>query len=117
MNPTATSDVGFSIGDGQSASNLRVAFADGVRYERKQFSHARVPINVNTRRMVRIVKIPEGGREVTVFVNGAQVGTQLFSVNGSIYDNVKMVWGNVWGWRFIGTLTSLILRGRDEDHK
>ena len=43
-------------------------------------------------------------RICSVAVNGRQANppSARFNIRGNIYANNGGVWGNVWGWRFIG---------------
>ena len=90
--------------------------ADGSTHNHKTFAHksnAIVPVNVPTRRLIRVTKV-SGGRSVEVFVNGVQAGAaQTFGVHGDIYtkDGDGMKVGYVYGWEFIGTVHNITLRG------
>ena len=76
----------------------------------QNFHHKDQPAKLGERikRRVRVEKV-DGGRDITVWVRGKNLGTKHLPVTGDIYGGGGMRFGNVWGWRFKGNLHNIRL--------
>jgi len=109
INPTASSHKGLSIGHGQDKTYLQVRMADGSNLHSFNFQYASSLSVNNQYRFELKCKKDSSGRKCRVYVNGVEStsGEQTFGVSNNIYDANGGRFGNVWGWRFIGTLTGV----------
>jgi len=109
VNPTASSHKGLSIGHGQDKTYLQVRMADGSNLHSFNFQYASSLSVNNQYRFELKCKKDSSGRKCRVYVNGVEStsGEQTFGVSNNIYDANGGRFGNVWGWRFIGTLTGV----------
>ena len=104
------STIGFSIGHLESSASLQIRMADGTNLGEKNFAYPKVNLDEQTRRTIIVEKVT-GGRKIQVFVNGIEstTGALIATVDGDIYDNGDITFGDVWGWKFKGTLHRIIL--------
>merc|ERR1712157_1651 len=103
--PGAASQTGFGIGHQASTSSIEVSMADGSSVATFKLNYAQA-LSLNTRHRVELwcVRITEG-RRCGVSVDGKEGASAVFRVPGEIYTAGKpIVWGNLHGWKFIGTL-------------
>jgi len=117
---------GLSIGHGGATTVFQVRMGSGSCIDNDtycgknyvNFKHDTIEMNKRVVRKVRVIK-RSNGREITVWINGKNLGTQFLPVTGNIYGGGGATWGNVWGWRFKGTVHSIKLYkggGRDHDY-
>eukprot|EP01051_Picozoa_sp_SAG22_P000716 SAG22_NODE_21_length_31784_cov_15.522897_25_plen_1232_part_00 len=106
-NPETAGHVGLSIGNGASNEGLEVRMGDGTYFQDETFVYGHI-LPVNTPAIWRLTCVVNGagGRQCSVEVNGQPTTPEHvnFAVPGDIYSSNGGVFGNVWGWRFIGTL-------------
>ena len=110
-NPESTSDTGLSIGHMQSKTHLQVRMADGSRLVVHDFQYA-YSLSVGNQYKFDLKCTKESNqRKCRVYVNGVESssGEITFAVSNNIYANNGGRFGNVWGWRFVGTLHSATL--------
>jgi hypothetical protein len=116
MNPVRSSDHGLSIGHKVSHSQLEVRLSDGrgTSVESVVMPHARAPVDAASNRTVRVAR-SGSGRVLDVWLNGTLVGTKaLPNLSGDLYTGgAGVVFGDVWGWGFQGTLHSVTLHALD----
>ena len=107
---TGASDHGLSIGHGYSSNYLQVRMADGSALHSYNFQHPTTYVDIKCRRVILVEKV-SGGRNVRVFVNDEEStsGTIFFPVVGDIYQSGDMIMGDVWGWKFEGTLHKIAI--------
>ena len=105
-NPTSASTKGLSLGHGTSRGSVEVRMSDGSTLGVKTYALSHQgPVNEATTYKFGCTKSATG-RDCTFSANGvaSTSGTQSFAVTGEIYNSDGGKFGNVWGWRFIGTL-------------
>ena len=102
--------VGFSVGNGHGSTALQIRMANGTNLAVNNFQHQKVSVNEKTRRTIIVEKVA-GGRKIQVFINGVESisGSQIAQINGDIYNNGSILFGDVSGWRFEGILHQIIL--------
>ena len=107
-NPTSSGHTGLSIGHKQDKTYLQVRMADGSSLVSHNFQYG-YSLSVNNKYEfdLKCTKTPTQ-RKCRVYVNGVESssGELTFGVSNNIYASNGGRFGNVWGWRFIGTLHS-----------
>merc|ERR1711939_1051850 len=101
---------GLSIGHGKSSGSVEVRMADNSKLAVHKFSFPAQKLNVENEYELKCNYVAGEGRMCSLQVNGATASPkqQMFAVKNNIYDTkAKAVFGNVYGWKFIGTFKSL----------
>ena len=102
---TATSTKGWSAGHTSTATQIEIRACDGVNLVNGYIQHSVEEATVY-HRVFTISR--SSGLLTTYYVNGIQVGqVNAPAVTGTIYTSGNIVFGNVWGWRYIGDIYSV----------
>merc|ERR1712100_511751 len=107
---TGKTNRGLSIGHGKSSGSVEVRMADNSKLAVHKFSFPAQKLNVENEYELKCNYVAGEGRMCSLQVNGATASPkqQMFAVKNNIYDTkAKAVFGNVYGWKFIGTFKSL----------
>lgn len=99
---TAATTKGWSAGHASTATQIEIRACDGVNLANGYIQHS-VQEATTYHRVFTISRA--SGLLTTYYVNGVQIGqVNAPSVTGTIYSSGNIVFGNVWGWRFIGDI-------------
>jgi hypothetical protein len=101
-------ETGFSMGAGRAKDYLYVRMADGGKAIQKKFNYPYLSLNTRNTFELQCTKTISA-RVCSVAVNGvaSSSGAQTFACSGNIYNGDGGLFGNTWGWKFIGTLHSV----------
>ena len=114
QNPRHASELGLSIGHAASNESLQIRMGNGAQLAVHTFAYETI-LALNTSALWRVTCAMNeaGGRRCSVHVNGRQTTPAFadFAVTGSIYSSDGGLFGNVSGWRFIGTLHYVRIAG------
>ena len=105
-NPEQAGQVGLSIAHELSNEALQVRMGDGTQHATVNFEYG-FTLSLDTPATWRVTcRLDGSGRRCSVLLNGQRTTPEFadFAVAGNIYNNNGGVFGDVWGWRFIGTL-------------
>ena len=102
---TSASVKGWSAGHGATATQIELRVCDGINLANKFLSHTVQESTVYH----RVFTISRASGVLTkYYVNGALIDDfNAPSVTGTIYSGNNLVFGNVWGWRYIGDIFSI----------
>ena len=103
-------ETGLSIGHEKSQAKMEVRMADGGRAISKTFTYkTSLSLNVNNMFELRCNKTADA-RLCSLTVNGEPTtpSSASFACSRSIYNSDGGKFGNVWGWKFVGTLHSIM---------
>lgn len=102
---TGASVKGWSAGHGATATQIELRVCDGTNLANKFIAHT-VQESTVYHRVFTISRA--AGALTKYYVNGALIGDfDAPSVTGTIYSGNNLVFGNVWGWRYIGDIFSI----------
>lgn len=98
---------GWSAGHDNTASQIEIRVSDGINNSNGFISHSVVESTIYHR---AFVIDRTNGVLTKYYVNGVLVGQHnATNVTGSIYGSGGILFGDVWGWRFVGSLYSIKL--------
>eukprot|EP00040_Diaphanoeca_grandis_P039896 m.260521 g.260521 ORF g.260521 m.260521 type:complete len:387 (+) comp40031_c0_seq1:144-1304(+) len=103
-NPQTETMQGFSIGHGISKTRLELRMSDGTALSKLGFGYKK-PLDIVQENYFEITcMVTEKGRICSVLVNGEATvpASMLFPITGNIYGGNGALFGDIWGWRFIG---------------
>lgn len=103
-NPTNANEKGWSVGHGVTSTQLEVRVCDGTTLVNGFISHT-VQESTIYHRTFTVSRT--SGVSTNYYVNSVFLGqVNAPGVTGTIYNSGNLVFGNVWGWRYIGDLYS-----------
>ena len=103
-NPTNANEKGWSVGHSSTSTQLEVRVCDGTTLVNGFISHT-VQESTIYHRTFTISRT--SGVSTNYYVNSILLGqVNAPAVTGTIYNSGNLVFGNVWGWRYIGDLYS-----------
>ena len=109
-NTTAIANRGMSSGDGSNETGFRIEVNNGGTYFQGTVSHTTVLSTIYHR---TIVIDRSNGFKFKYYVNGIFLGeVESTSITGSIYSSGGLVFGNMYGWTFKGSLYNFSLHNR-----
>lgn len=109
-NPTGSSEKGWSAGHSYTSTKIEIRVCDGVNLANGYINHSVAESTVYH----RIFTVDRtSGATTKYYVNGYYLGEVVApTVTGSIYGSGGILFGNVWGWRFIGNFYSIKVYSR-----
>jgi hypothetical protein len=113
---TGSSYKGWSAGHGASASSIQIRVGDGTNLSVADIPHV---VSESTVYLRTFTVDRTNGALTKYYVNGSYIGQHnATNVTGSIYDGTNtdfvtgLVFGYVWGWRFIGGIYNIMVYNR-----
>lgn len=114
---TGAATRGWSVGHGASTSSIEIMASDGTNIQRTTLNHAAIAESIYYHRVFTVSR--SAGLLTKHYLNGKYVGqVDMPSVTGSIYNTASdagttgITFGNVWGWRYIGSVNIFRLFNR-----
>ena len=113
---TSSNIRGWSVGHSSTATSIEIRVSDGINFSNGYISHT-VAESTPYHRVFTVNR--NAGCLTNYYVNGNNIGAHnASSVTGSIYDETLasfasgLVFGYVWGWRYIGGLSIMRVYNR-----